>query len=439
MIKKHFKTSTIVFGIIISVFMIFTLFKCKPEPKAGAKGTKPITKVSKPIKINKINFYFENSGSMKGYLNGDNFQQTVHRILRNSENDNLNPYFVNTKQYFEPNIIGKIVKKDIKTLGIENSDHQFIFTNAIKNAVGNNLSIVVTDGIYSMKDGNIAIVEIDIEDAFTKALEANKNNIETVVLKMSSNFKGTYYTESKDCNNVTINQERPYYILLFGNKAVINKALKEIVVIKDLEGYKEQARFLITKDLAINYTVLTKGEEKKGNFKSKDFKPIVNEIVDAEKFSQKGVLLKDTYLQFAIAVDYSNLSIPDSYLTNKSNYSIVDNTDYEVVEIKLVDKLSKNSKSYLSIEKLNEKGNYKYTHLIVVKAKTKLYGDLKINLNMNFPQWISQTGTIDDCSIKNDSTTTFAFDRLMKGISIAYEKASTKKEYFEIKINIKAN
>lgn len=434
MLKKVFKTS---------IFLLFSLllFCCKSDRPPINKVIPEkdiIAQPKKNNKINKVNFYFENSLSMNGYLSGDNFQQTVRRILLNAKQDSLSTYFVNTKEYTQTNLKKKIADKKIATSGIGNSDHKFIFTNAIQKAKGNNLSIVITDGIYSMKDGNIALVEIDIEDAFKKALKYNE--LETVVLKMTSNFKGRYYSEScKKKGGTQIDQERPYYIILFGNKAVINKALNEIVIIKDLEGYKEQARFLITKDLKVNYSVLTKGEEKQGDYTVKISSQLYNvtEIEDAEKFTKSGLLLKDRYLQFGVAVDYSNLSIPSNYLINPLNYSIENNTGYKVDEIKTIADLSKNSQTYKWIQNLNKKGNMNFTHIVVVKAKSKLYGDLKVNLDINFPSWISKTGSEDDCEIKEDSSTTFAFDRLMVGISEAYEKVNNKNKFFELKINIK--
>ncbi|MCL7755018.1 hypothetical protein [Polaribacter sp. Z022] len=376
---------------------------------------------------------------MNGYLNGESFQQTVRRILLNAEEDSLSTYFVNTKEYSQTNLKDKIANKKIATTGIGNSDHKFIFTNAIKNAKGNNLSIVITDGIYSMKGGNIALVEIDIEDAFKKALMYNE--LETVVLKMTSNFKGTYYSETCKPGHkaIKINQTRPYYLFLFGNKDVINKTFENIVIKDDLKGLEEESRFIITKDLNVNYTVLTQGEEKKGNFKQSGRKSVVKEIGDAEKSSKKGVLLKDRYLQFGIGVDYSKSSIPESYLLNTSNYSIEDNTGYKIEEIKKVSDLDKGSKSYKWVNAQNEKGKFTYTHIVVVKAKTKLYGDLSLSLDINSPEWITKTGTVYDCSIKNDTSTTFAFDRLMAGVSKAYQKVSDKKEFFKINIKVKAN
>lgn len=430
-------------NIIITFICLFslTMFCCKTDRQQQNRSTHKVDVKVEPIEvneINKVNFYFENSGSINGYLNGEGFQQTVRRILVNAPQDSLFTYFVNTKEYEQTDIKNKIANKKIKTVGTGNSDHKFIFTNAIKKANDNNLSIVITDGIYSMKDGNISLVEIDIEDAFKKGLK--QNELETVVLKMSSNFKGRYYSEScKKKGGIQIDQERPYYVLLFGNKKIINKALKEIVIIEDLEGFKEQARFFITKDLKVNYTVLTKGEKKQGNFKAKGYNKLFNvkEIEDAEKFSKNGLLLKDRYLQFGIAVDYSHLSIPSSYLSNESNYSIENNTDYKLTEILSVNQLSKNSQTYNWIQNLNKRGSKNFSHILIVRAKSKIYGELKINLDINFPTWIKETGTNNDCEIKNDNNTTFAFDRLMDGISKGYRKINNKNKFFELKINIK--
>lgn len=427
------KKTTFNFLQLTFLFLLFTAARCAPDhpPK------QPLPVIEAKIEINKINFYFENSGSINGYLNETDFRQSIRTILHKIKGSKLNAYFVNSNAYPEPNIFDRISKNDIKTKGTENSDHKFIFTNAIKNSTGNNLSIVVTDGIYSVDGGNIDDVEVDIKAAFENALTINA--IETVVLKMSSNFNGQYYSEScPKKGGVTISQERPYYILLFGNKQIMDKALKEIVVTTDLSGFKQEARFFITKGLNVDYTVLTLGEQKKGMFKSSTRGTgVVRGIEDAEKFSGGNLQTSDKYLQFGIAMDYSKLPIPKSYLKDKSNYSVENNTGYSIKEIIEVNNMDKTSKTYNWIKNQNDKGKFKYTHIMVVKGKTKLFDDLKIKLNMNFPNWIAQTGSTDDCKIKGDTAKTYAFDRLMKGISTAYQQTSDKREFFEIKINVK--
>jgi hypothetical protein len=62
-----------------------------------------------------------------------------------------------------------------------------------------------------------------------------------------------------------INQQRPYYILLFGNKSVIDKALKILFKSRDLGGYVNQSKVFLTKEMKTGYSVvLLNGDEKKG-------------------------------------------------------------------------------------------------------------------------------------------------------------------------------
>ncbi|WP_298766725.1 hypothetical protein [uncultured Polaribacter sp.] len=426
--------------IIFSMFVLIGI-SCQKDKLHNRTTKKEVTtkEINSAIEIDEVNFYFENSSSMNGYLKGDNFLENMTRVIGNSKSKKLNTFFVNTDVHQTTDILNRIEKNQIKVGNIRSSDHQFIFKTAIKTALKNNLSIVVTDGIYSVKGKNPSIVSVKIEQAFEKALR--ENEIETVVLKMTSNFDGTYYSESCKPGHkaIKINQVRPYYIFLFGARKVINKTLEEIVIKNDLKGLEEESRFIITKDLKVNYTVLTQGEEKEGNFKQSGHKPVVKEIGDAEKFSKKGVLLKDRYLQFGIGVDYSNLSIPESYLLNTSNYSIENNTGYQVQEVKKVNELDKTGRSYKWINNQNKKGKFKYTHVLVVRAKKKLYGDLNLSLDINFPQWIINSGTDNDCSIKNNTSRTFAFHRLITGVSKAYQKVNNKRIFFKINIIVKAD
>jgi hypothetical protein len=415
---------------------LITSIRCQRDrseslPSGEINATKEILK---PVDINKINFYFENSSSMNGYLNGDNFRKSIGRILRKIEGDSLQSYFVNTKEYKTTNILDKIRggQHKIKTTGTRNSDHKFIFTNAIKNAANNNLSIVVTDGIYSMQGGNLADVEVDIQYAFEKALKVSE--IETIVLKMTSNFNGIYYSETCKPGHkaIKINQARPYYIFLFGNKNIINKALEEVVILKDLKGQEDQARFFLTKSLEVDYSILLNGEDKKGDFKPEERTSlIIKSIVFEDKFKPHNSASKEAYFQFAIAVDFSKINIPEKYLKNPNNYTVSDNTDYKILVIKDLNNIDQ-----FTLDDV-KKRNKNATHLIIVKGQYKLTGELEVKLDINTPAWIESTGTHNDCSIKSDTTKTFSFDRIMKGVERAYETTNNKQEYFKLKLTIK--
>ena len=432
-------------ALLLVLLATYSITSCSEEPRS--KRTNKLDSISEVNDegiqpefqgINEINFYFENSASMNGYLTGKNFKQTMHIILGNITKDKLVSYFVNTDEYKVDNILRRIDSKKIGVGNISNSDHQFIFTNAIQNAINDDLSIVVTDGIYSVTDGDIDIVEIDIKNAFRDALL--ENEIETVILKLSSNFDGTYYSESCKPGHkaIRINQTRPYYVLLFGSNEVINKALNEIVETDELPGFEEKARFIITKDKKVEYTILTRGEEKHGEFMptERGGNKIVTSIKDVKKYS-KGTFSstpkEKNYLSFGIAVDYSKFQIPNSYLLDTENYKVDDNTGYKITEVKKITELKKNTKTYKFLDRLAQK----YTHIITVKANKNLMGELEIDLDNNLPTWIKNTGIENDCEINGNETQTFAFDQLINGISKAYEKVNNNDEYLEIKIKIK--
>lgn len=389
-----------------------------------------------------VNFYFENSASMNGYLKQKNFQQTVNRIYLNIEDSKHSSFFVNTQEHPQMDIISKINTGKIEAGDISNSDHAFIFENAIKNASGANLSIVITDGIYSVKKGNLNLVSIEIENAFKKALRVSE--IESVILKMSSNFDGYYYASTCESgkNKKKINQARPYYVIMFGNAEKINHALEHIVIKEELPGYKEGARFSLTKNIETTYTVLVTGQEKHGSFEAANKgSDIVHNISKAEKFERRGfggTPKSENYLQLGIAVDFSNTNLPESYLRDIKNYSLNEELSYDITSIVPVSNLDKTGATYKRIQKINKNNNLKLSHVITVKSDAKLYGTLEISLNNNLPKWIKETGDNDDCDIKSDTKKTFAFDELMIGISKAYDKINNKKEVLKININIKA-
>lgn len=383
------------------------------------------------------NFYFENSASINGYVKEKDFQQTVNRVFTNMDESNVSSFFVNTEEHPEKNILNRINKGDVKVGDITESNHTFIFQNAIENASDGAVSIVITDGIYSVKGGNLNLVGIQVENAFKKALKVSE--IESVIIKMKSNYNGWYYTAT--CGKKKINQERPYYIMLFGSSDMINKCLDEVVITDELTGYKEKARFSLTKNIDTPYTILTSGEEMYGTFKPEiRGASLVTSIVDVKKNERRGfggTPTEENYLQFAVAVDFSKTNLPNSYLKNTENYELNEQLGYEIKSILAYEDIDKSSETFKRLEKLNKSNGANYSHLIVLKADTKLYGDLIITLKSNLPDWIKNTGETDDCEINGDTDKTFAFDELMTGISKAYEKINDKKEILNITLKIK--
>ena len=82
------KTFNIIFIVLLSV--IFSI-GCQTDrsPNRTTSKKEPVINIKKEVDINQVNFYFENSASMNGYLNGDNFRQSIGKVLLEIKNENL--------------------------------------------------------------------------------------------------------------------------------------------------------------------------------------------------------------------------------------------------------------------------------------------------------------------------------------------------------------
>jgi hypothetical protein len=159
---------------------------------------------------------------------------------------------------------------------------------------------------------------------------------------------------------------------------------------------------------------------------------LVKDIKDTERDNRAA----EPYIQFAVGIDYSGISIPDSYLLEKNNYKIGGTTEFVIEDIKTVKTLPKTSTTLSEIKSVNKNFKLKLSHLITVKAKFNFTGDLIINLENNIPSWIPNTGTENDCAITGNIDQTFAFDKLMTGISKAYSKVKDSDDYLKLELSI---
>jgi hypothetical protein len=394
-------------------------------------GIKPAPQDSKAQQADSrnVNFYFENSASMNGYLSGDNnFLITMHRIIGRLQNSPFNGYFVNTEEHKVNNLLQRIDSRNIKQGNTSQSDHRFIFTNAIRKAQNNNLSIVVTDGIYSVNGKSPAIVAEDIQIAFENALKENR--IETVIIKLTSMFDGYYYSESCPPGQKTkfIKQNRPYYILLFGSSEVINNTLNNLRI-ENLPGFNDMARFFITDNLKTNYTIITKNTDVHGKIIPIPKYPksgVEIHQIQAERYEAPGLFAttpaEKKYLQFGVAVNYDGLELPQSYLIDVNNYKNTSDLDFHITSV---------------VAKNTEVNGNNYTHIITLQGIKSIYGNLTFVFENNMPGWITKTGTDNDCEINGNETQTYAFDELIKGISNAYKEINNSDEYTNFNIQIK--
>jgi hypothetical protein len=428
--------------LLVTLAILLIATSCKPDNRSIAQ--KPAVNAISP-KISHVTMYLENSGSMLGYVNGNtefvnainDLAQFPNLIVDNTDysyalisgkknaplkKDELTEYNLG----HDPSILkAQLTKKGYERKSSGKSDLTKIFEIALNKAHGDSISMLISDGIYDVGGAKSPLNDLKNEVASTRTSFIKKleeDDIETLVIKLNSDFDGLYHPASLTVTtgkSEYIKKKRPYYIWVFGNKNLLKKYFSE-ERLKSLDGYVDVARFqkLTSKQLphrGIGYQ----------NFGFKlDFRDEPNTFELYKNFTNIS--------SFNIAVDFSDLSVSDTYLTSTTNYSTSGNYNVEAIEAISVDPPSK-LKPYIKTL------SFKPTHIIKVVSNTKNpeLGDLTISLNNLMPTWINDTNSDTDSPFDGNADKTFGFRYLIDGIDDAYNEKSQTKNIAEFKITIK--
>ncbi len=381
-----------------------------------------IKSIPAPI-ISKVIFFIENSGSMKGYVNGSTQYVDLLANIANHPDlikSNITQAFYLTSGTTIPRKVTNLRQSLIPAYFNESrSDLNNLFKTALDSTNTNSITFLVSDGIYDMcPDPNplnaLSILGHELRSVFIEKLRSF--DFQTIIIKCKSNFNGRYYP-GNCCPSYPINQERPYYIWIFGNSDVLKKYFPDNYL-NSLNGYVNMARFFIY--LKWNDTYLKENDKYRPNSHKKigTYFPSKENVYTLERVSSN----PNNVFQFSIAVDFSELPLNDNYLNDISNYSVTNG--YEIVSI---DKPTA----------IAELGFPNLTHLIVVKKTGIPIGTLTVSLiNKGYP-WINSTNINDDCNIRENSNQTFGFEVLNKAILEAYDYINPDKEIYKFTINLK--
>ena len=375
----------------------------------------PITKDTiKPTVKPTVNVYIENSGSMDGYVNGiTEFEQTVYNylsdILISHTADNLNLYYINS-EILKPNLpledfIQKLEPANFKRYGGRRgkSDIANVLDSVLEKSGKNQISILVTDGIFSPGRGQDAEQylinqQIGIKREFARFLERNPNAA-VIVYQLSSNFKGSYYNK---LDRITIiNEQRPYYVWVIGDAKQLSNLRKQVPDSKFINNGVQNVFTAIAGNQPVKYAVIP------GSGKFNPSRRDSHSIENLEKDSRSGKI------QFAVNADFSDLLLDDSYLLNVANY---DN----------------DSKYALSIRPSAAKGS-SYSHILTFTSTDRVYaGNVSEKLKAILPDWIEKAN--DDEGITAVKGKTYGIKYQLSGVFDAF--TFNNNYYTEIKINI---
>lgn len=426
---------------ILAISLI--LFGCQKGSSSGERIKSGSVKADTtnqivPSEKAKYNIFIENSGSMNGYVKQpSDFKNSLYKLIGDIQNHGasaeLRLNFINEvicPQKPEPDLIyfiQNLQPTDFRNSGCGYSDSYL--PNIVSKAISTyptDLNILVTDCIIS-PDLEKGVKSIDFLSAAQQSLRTfvknalDSNDISCVILKMNSQFHGTYFIENKintKSGETFTGQNRPYYILLFGNPLSINVLLKK-VKFSTYPGF-ETSYYLLTPNASNPNSKIIR-TNRIGDFEIEQ--PASRLTINDAKVGSKD----PNQFQFSVASNLDFFKMDDTYLSNVENYEVPSN--YKLVNI------SKNE------DNTNEslKG---YTHVFTLKTSDlKQNQDVFIKLKSELPPWVDSSSNVDDSEPLNPTQQkqTFGLKYLVEGISEAYKDKYEGKEQFGITVKVSSD
>ena len=373
-----------------------------------------------------LSIYFERSGSMVPYdaaSGGGQLKDAVNKLInffpdgQNAETTTIN--IVNDGIYpYQGTIDSFLTDKNIyqTTQGMGDAkytDFQKILTSIIEKQAPGNISVLVSDLIYSPRGSNSVSaerLEVEVRSLATATFKRFKGK-SVLVHKFSGDYDGMYYP----LNGKTFKYrgKRPFYIMVIADETTMNAIASD-----------PQYRSLIAPEGAVNsfrfnqpiadvpMAVLLDWDEQAGHFRPDHKDPSL--LTKCENDRETGKM------RFAVAVDLSGLNKSADFLDHASNYSISSQNKFEMTVKPITrDMITPNMRDYMEGK----------THLLVLTGKMNSpQDDIVIALRNDFPQWIIDSSTRDDSNpaAPGFARTTLALEPFMRGLYDAFNNNSNE-------------
>lgn len=388
----------------------------------------------------RVNFYLERSGSMVPYdaPQGDgSFKAAIVRLLNALPGSDNRMFVVNSTITPYPQGIRQFVKDaDIftSTQGMGDAsytDFQQIFDNILNKTSAGELSILVTDMIYSTRQMAGVNAQKVFAEAQGMAASVFKDEVKRksiLVIKMQGSYNGPYYAYNAPQQGRVYNGRRPYYIVIVGANEVMarltqDEAYRTFSDFATLPGYENM--YLFDADDVYNpyYSLLLAGKDVRGRFRPERGQD--NSITRIENVKPDA---NSGDIQLELAVDLSRMLIDKNYLTDVSNYRIESDNPVMLKAIRPVGKAdaTPRERKYLGTA----------THIFVLTIPHLSHSqEVDIKLLNQLPLWVSQSNDDDDTTV--EPSTTFGLRYLLQGIYDSYARnADGQPCYFEMDLNL---
>lgn len=376
-----------------------------------------------------LTVYFERSGSMVPYDTpdgGGQLKKAVNDLLNNFP-DNKEIKIVNNDIYPYSGTIDEFLKdrniyattKDVGNASY--TDFQLIFDKILDSQKPGNVSVLVSDMIYSPADTkNVSAEKIfNEENSVATAIFKKYKNKAVIVQQFFGDYHGKYYPYNG--TPVQYNGKRPFYLIIIADAATLNyiAAHPEYNHILNPDDMRNSYRFNQAQS-ELKYKVIADWKDNAGRFReARDGSGTLTKC-EGDRVTGK--------LCFSIAVNLKSLQKNDEFLTNPDNYNVGSQSNFTIA-VKPISQgdITSNNRTWLE-------GN---THIITFAGKMDTRKDeITVALRNDYPMWISQASALDDTNIDDVMfpVQTFGLDFFMRGIYNAFNTGNDK--YVAFKINL---
>ena len=389
-----------------------------------AKAFKKKTNKNKNLTIN---LYLENSGSMFGYVepSSSRYKLAVNELYYSlkSRSDSIHISTINEQVlsagWNRDDFIQKLSKESLDRGKPESSDISEMFLEALKKVEKDAVSILISDGIYAADD-ELLVQAPRLRHEFSNAIK-NKN-LQTIVVKLTSSFDGLYY---RCCgqSSVTISQNRPYYLWLFGNSQTISD-MDIVDDLRNLTGF-EHIHEYSSKIANPTYSIIPYnkvGRYRRDRDADKLPSPYYNALKNAEP-AKRGRW--ENEFHFSVGIDMSDLPVDNSYYQNPDNYQSTN--QYEIKEI-----ITREEFDPIIGADLFPFDKEDLTHIVTLAKKGFPVGEVDLKLEEKMPQWILKSHMDKDINIIDNENQTRGFRYLMQGIDKAYRQNTENQHIFKL-------
>lgn len=422
------KILLIILAVAAIFAIIFGLGGDEPQFSNVFIGDVPNIEVAAQDNIKGVKLICDPSGSMKGYVD---FKQVEETTKNNNFKSNVTTLINRVESKYKPEVFTAVcgnklypnVEKFRKNLTADNvftersSYLRDLIEDGVKYASDSTVSVVLSDmvlsygaqAIISSKDlkynwNHLDDLKSDIETAMTAA---NNNNLHVVVLQYLNDFNGHYYCNFLE-NLESLNplrkynkydnclmQNRPYYIMLIGSKENLMSIVKDGCYAKCENMYASfvEANPELKNEVAYNVNtndsnVWTLGftEDKSGGFYA--------------------AYLKDSTTSFTI--NCPDFVLPRYYYKDEQSFEVVCNGYASAKVIRYSDN---NIEMELAISKLNDffQGCSKPSDYVTTTLDIYTKNNWYVGCNCN-----------DDISEENMENKTWGLEAFFDGINSAY-------------------